>query len=115
MSKATLKSVLFLCAPAAAAPAQGEDERRGAPGAEVSAFGWAHVFYHPATGRELKRYRLQSKQRVAAGETAALDRAVFIKPDESTRHLTAGRQRVRLTRVEFDGGGEWRAGGGRKP
>src|SRR4051812_40872924 len=28
---------------------------------------WAHVFYDPATGKELKRYRLQSKQRVAAG------------------------------------------------
>src|SRR5689334_20734372 len=27
---------------------------------------WAHVFYDPATGKELKRYRLQLKQRVAA-------------------------------------------------
>jgi hypothetical protein len=70
---------------------------------------WAHVFYDPATGKELKRYRLQLKQRVAAGETVTLDRAVFIKPDESTRHLTAGKQRVRVTRVEFEGGGEWKA------
>jgi hypothetical protein len=75
----------------------------------VKSIEWAHVFYDPSTGKELKRYRLQLKQRVAAGETAALARAVFIKPDESTRHLTAGRQRVRVTRVEFEGGGEWRA------
>ncbi len=70
---------------------------------------WAHVFYDPSTGRELKRYRLQSKQRVAPGETLTLSRPVFIKPEESTRHLTAGKQRVRLTRVVVEGGGEWKA------
>ena len=157
--RATLKAIL-LCALTAVAAAQAPDERRGAPGLEVSAFEWkyegyapvevvrssksgvkldvkrgtdyvfkydsrltvrnaggravksiewAHVFYDPATGKELKRYRLQSKQRVAAGETATLNKAVLIKPDESTRHLTAGKQRVQVTRVEFEGGGEWKA------
>jgi hypothetical protein len=83
----------------------------------VKAVEWAHVFYDPATGRELKRYRLQSKQRVAAGETATLDKAVFIKPEESTRHINSGRQRVLLTRVAFEGGGDWKADAGdeRKP
>jgi len=166
--RATLKAILLLCALAAVAAAQGGDERRGAPGVEVSAFEWkyggytpvevvrsgksgvelkvkrgtdyvfkyesrltvrnsggralksvewAHVFYDPATGKELKSYRLQLKRRVAAGETLALNRAVFIAPDESTRHLTAGRQRVHITRVEFEGGGDWKAeaGDGRKP
>lgn len=158
--KAMLKAILLFCALAAVAAAQGPDERRGAPGVEVSAFEWkyggyapvevvrsgksgvelnvkrgtdyvfkyesrltirntgaravksvewAHVFYDPATGKELKRYRLQLKQRVGTGETATLDKPVFIKPDESTRHLTAGKQRVQLTRVEFEGGGEWKA------
>ena len=162
------KIIILLCALAAVAAAQGSDDRRGAPGVEVSAFEWkydgyapvevvrssksgvelkvkrgtdyvfkyesrltvrntgeravksvewAHVFYDPATGKELKRYRLQSKQRVAAGETATLNKAVFIKPDENTRHLTAGKQRVQITRVEFEGGGDWKAdaGDGRKP
>lgn len=168
--RATLKAVLLflLVALAAVAAAQGSDDRRGAPGVEVSAFDWkyggyipvgvvrsgksgvelkvkrgtdyvfkyesrltvrntgeksvksiewAHVFYDPATGKELKRYRLQLKQRVAAGETLTLNRAVFIEPDESTRHLTTGRQRVQLTRVEFEGGGDWKAEAGddRKP
>lgn len=167
--RATLKTVLLLLiALAAVAAAQGSDDRRGAPGLEVSAFDWkyggyipvgvvrsgksgvelkvkrgtdyvfkyesrltvrntgeksvksiewAHVFYDPATGKELKRYRLQLKQRVAAGETLTLNRAVFIEPDESTRHLTAGRQRVQITRVEFEGGGDWKAEAGddRKP
>jgi hypothetical protein len=160
MMKATLKTILLLCAVTALAAAQGADERRGAPGVSVSAFEWkyegyapvevvrssksgvkldvkrgtdyvfkydsrltlrntgeravksiewAHVFYDPATGKELKRYRLQSKQRVAAGETATLNKAVLIKPEESTRHLTTGKQRVQITRVEFEGGGEWKA------
>lgn len=83
----------------------------------VKSIEWAHVFYDPATGKELKRYHLQSKQRVAAGETATLDKAVFIRPDESTRHINSGRQRVLLTRVEFEGGGDWKAEAGdeRKP
>ena len=158
--KVTLRAIPLLCALAAVAAAQGPDERRGAPGLEVSAFEWkyegytpievvrsgkkrlelkvergtdyvfkynsrltvrntggraaksvewAHVFYDPATGKELKRYRLQLKQRVAAGETLTLNRAVFIKPEESTRHLTTGKQRVQLTRVDFEGGGDWKA------
>ena len=157
------KITLLLCALAALAAAQGPDDRRGAPGVEVTGFdwkyegyapveavrssksgvelkvkrgtdyvfkyesrltvrntgdravrsvGWAHVFYDPATGKELKRYRLQLKQRVAAGETLTLNRAVFIEPDESTRHLTAGKQRVQITRVEFEGGGDWKAEAG---
>jgi hypothetical protein len=83
----------------------------------VKSIEWAHVFYDPATGKELKRYRLQSKQRVAAGETVTLNKAVFIKPEENTRHLTTGKQRVQITRVEFEGGGDWKAdaGDGRKP
>jgi hypothetical protein len=168
MMKATLKAILLFCALAAVAAAQGVDDRRGAPGVEVSAFEWkyegyapvevvrssksgvelkvkrgtdyvfkyesrltvrntgeravksvewAHVFYDPATGKELKRYRLQDKQRVAAGETLTLNKAVFIEPDKSTRHLTAGKQKVHITRVEFEGGGDWKADAGeaRKP
>jgi hypothetical protein len=83
----------------------------------VKSIEWAHVFYDAATGKELKRYQLQTKQRVAPAETLKLSRSVYIKPDESTRHLTAGKQRVQITRVEFEGGGEWKAEAGdeRKP
>jgi hypothetical protein len=78
---------------------------------------WAHVFSDPETGKELKRYRVQSKERVAPSETLTLTKAVFIKPGESTRHLNAGRQRVEVTRVEYDDGTVWRAteSEGRKP
>ena len=78
---------------------------------------WAHVFSDPETGKELKRYRLKSAERVAPGETLTLVKAVFIKPGESTRHLRAGRQRIEVTRVEYDDGTVWRAkvSEGRKP
>lgn len=168
MLKASKITLFLLIALAAVAAAQGSDDRRGAPGVEVSAFDWkyggyipvevvrsgksgvelkfkrgtdyvfkyesrltirnsgeravksiewAHVFYDAVTGKEMKRYRLQLKQRAAAGETLTLNRAVFIEPDESTRHLTTGRQRVQITRVEFEGGGDWKAEAddGRKP
>ncbi|HEX8503056.1 MAG TPA: hypothetical protein VF659_20905 [Pyrinomonadaceae bacterium] len=78
---------------------------------------WAHVFSDPETGKELKRYRLQAKGRVAAGEAMTVSKAVFVKPGESTSHLRAGRQRVEVTRVEYEDGTAWRAAGpeGRKP
>jgi hypothetical protein len=78
---------------------------------------WGHVFFDPETGKELRRYRLQSKERVAPGAALTLSKAVFIKPGESTRHLNAGRQRVEVTRVEYDDGTSWRAAEpeGRKP
>jgi hypothetical protein len=83
----------------------------------VKSVEWAHVFYDEETGRDLKRYRLQLKQRVAPGEALTLDKAVYIRPDESTRHITSGRQRVEVTRVEFEDGGVWKADepDGRKP
>ncbi|HEX6185780.1 MAG TPA: hypothetical protein VFZ44_17960 [Pyrinomonadaceae bacterium] len=78
---------------------------------------WGHVFFDPETGKELKRYRLKSAERVAPGAALTLSKAVFIKPGESTRHLKAGRQRVEVTRVEYEDGAVWRANvsEGRKP
>ncbi len=83
----------------------------------VKSVEWAHVFYDAETGKDLKRYRLQLRRRVAPGEAVALDKAVYVGPDESTRHFTSGRQRVEVTRVEFEDGGVWKAAeaDGRKP
>lgn len=81
----------------------------------VRAVEWEHVFFDPEDGKELKRYRLQSKQQVAPGATLSLSKEVLIGPDENTRHLTAGKQRVRLTRVEFADGTVWRSEEEKKP
>jgi hypothetical protein len=75
----------------------------------VKAVEWDYVFAEPEGGKELKRYRLQSKQAIEPGATATLSKDVSIKPGENTRHLTAGRQQVVVTRVEYADGSVWRA------
>jgi hypothetical protein len=74
----------------------------------VRAVEWDYVFAEPEGGRELKRYRLQSKQAIEPGATATLSKDVFIKPEEDSRHLTAGRQKVFITRVEYADGSAWK-------
>jgi hypothetical protein len=88
---------------------------RNSAGKAVKSVEWEHVFFDPDGGRELKRYHLQSKQQVAPGATRELSKEVLIGPGEDTRHITAGRQRVRLTRVEFADGTAWRAEEEKKP
>lgn len=75
----------------------------------VKAVEWDHLFVEREGGRELKRYHLEAKQQIAAGASQTLSKAVFIKPEESTRHIGEGRQKVRVTRVEFADGTVWRA------
>jgi len=77
----------------------------------VKAVEWEYVFAEPEGGKELKRYRFESKQAVGPGATGALSKDVFIRPDENTRHLTRGRQRAVVTRVEYADGSVWKAGG----
>ncbi|MDQ3805452.1 MAG: hypothetical protein M3416_16690 [Acidobacteriota bacterium] len=75
----------------------------------VKAVEWDYVFVEPEGGKELKRYRLQSKQAIGPGATETLSKDVSIKPEENTRHLTAGRQQVVVTRVEYADGSVWKA------
>ena len=82
---------------------------RNAGAKAVKSVEWDYVFVEPEGGKELKRYRLRSKQTIAPGATETLAKEVFIKPDEDTRHLTAGRQQVTVTRVEYADGSVWRA------
>jgi hypothetical protein len=164
--KKTLPAILLLCALwmtvsfAAAARANDDDVRVGAPGLEVTGFDWkyegylpvemvdsghsgtsmsvkrqkryvfkyvskltlrnsgakavksiewAHIFVGREGGKELKRYRLQARQQVAAGSSQTVAKEVYVKPEESTRHISEGVQKVRLTRVEFADGTVWRA------
>jgi hypothetical protein len=78
----------------------------------VRAVEWAYLFVGPEGGKELKRYRLQSKQAIEPGATATLTKDVSIRPDDDSRHLTSGRQQVVVTRVEYADGSVWK---GEKP
>lgn len=70
---------------------------------------WEHLFVERGGEKELKRYRLQAKQQIAAGSSQTVAKEVYIKPEESTRHIGEGVQKVRVTRVEFADGTVWRA------
>jgi predicted small secreted protein len=82
---------------------------RNAGAKAVKAVEWDHLFVEREGGKELKRYHLQAKQQIAAGVSRTLSKEVFIKPEESTRHISEGVQKVRVTRVEFADGTVWRA------
>ena len=84
-------------------------------GKAIKSVEWDHVFFDPDGGKELKRYHLQTKQQIAPGSTQALAKEVLISPDEDTRHINAGRQKVQLTRVEFADGTVWRPEEEKKP
>lgn len=77
----------------------------------VKSIEWDHLFVEREGGKELKRYHLQAKQQVAVGSSQTVAKEVYVKPDESTRHITEGVQKIRLTRVEFADGTVWRAEG----
>jgi hypothetical protein len=75
----------------------------------IKAVEWDYVFAEPEGGKELRRYRLQSKQAIAPGATQTLSKEVFIQPDEDTAHVTKGRQQVSVARVEYADGSVWKA------
>ena len=75
----------------------------------VKSVEWDHLFVEREGGRELKRYHLEVKQQIAAGASQTLSKEVLIKPEESTRHISEGVQKIRLTRVEFADGTVWRS------
>jgi hypothetical protein len=79
----------------------------------VKAVNWDYVFAEPETGRELRRYRVESRRHILPGETQSLDKEIYVEPKENTRHLGTGRQSVLVTRVEFADGTVWRADEGR--
>ena len=75
----------------------------------IKAVSWDYVF-RDALGerKELKRYRLQSKQQVLPGETQLLSRDVELDPKDNTRHITTGKQNVEIVRIEYADGSVWR-------
>ena len=76
---------------------------------------WDYLFDDPEGGKELKRYRFQSKQQIAPGSTVALTKEAFIQPDDNTRYMSAGKQGVQITRIEFGDGTVWRLEEEKKP
>ena len=74
----------------------------------IKAVSWDYVFTDAGGRKELKRYKLQSRQQVLPGETQVLSRGVELDAKDDTRHITAGKQSVEITRIEYADGSVWR-------
>jgi hypothetical protein len=74
----------------------------------IKAVEWNYVFVDPESGKELKRYKLVSKQQILPGDTQTLAKDVFLGLKEDPRHLKIGKQKILLTRIEYADGSSWR-------
>lgn len=75
----------------------------------IKAVEWNYVFVDADSQKELKRYKILSKQQILPSETQTLAKDIFLNLKEDTRHLKNGRQKILLTRIEYTDGSNWRA------
>ena len=74
----------------------------------IKAVSWDYIFADAKEQKELRRYKLQSKQQVLPGETQTLIRDVGIDPKDNTRHISTGKQSIEITKIEYTDGSVWR-------
>jgi hypothetical protein len=74
----------------------------------IKAVEWNYVFVDPDSEKELKRYKLLSKQQILPAAAQTLAKDIFFKLKEDTSHLKNGRQKVLLARIEYTDGSSWR-------
>lgn len=73
----------------------------------IKVVSWDYIFTDAKEQKELKRYRLQSKQQILPNETQLLSRDIELDPKDNTRHMT-GKQSVEITKIEYTDGSVWR-------
>jgi hypothetical protein len=74
----------------------------------IKAVSWDYVFTDGKERKELKRYRLQSKQQILPGETRTLTASVALDPKDKSSHITTGKQGVEITKLEYADGSSWK-------
>ena len=74
----------------------------------IKAISWDYVFKDAESGKEIKRFKIQSKQQILPNESQTLVKEIFIAPDEDTRPLSSARQSVEVARIEYTDGSVWK-------
>jgi hypothetical protein len=74
----------------------------------IKAVEWNYLFVNSENQKELKRYKILSKQQILPDETRALSKDIFLGLKEDTSHLKTGKQKILLTRIEYTDGSSWR-------
>jgi hypothetical protein len=79
---------------------------RNNTGRSLTAIEWHYIFAHPETGKELRRFKIKSKQRVEPGQTVALSKIVFLDTSKELQSLDKARQKVIVDEIQFSGKNE---------
>jgi hypothetical protein len=74
----------------------------------VKAISWDFVFTDARERKELKRFKLQSKQQIPPGETQTISRDIGLDPKEDTRRLNSAEQSIEITRIDYADGSTWK-------
>ncbi|HKQ52712.1 MAG TPA: hypothetical protein VJT74_10110 [Pyrinomonadaceae bacterium] len=74
----------------------------------IKSVAWDYVFTDEKERKELKRYKLQTKQQILPGETQTLSVGLGLDPKEKTPHIKTGKQSVEITRIEYADGSAWK-------
>ena len=74
----------------------------------IKAVEWNYVFLDPQSEKELKRYKIQSKQQIAPLATQTLAKDIFLDLKDDTSHLKNGKQKISIARIEYTDGSSWR-------
>jgi uncharacterized protein affecting Mg2+/Co2+ transport len=62
---------------------------------------WHYVFTDP-DGKELKRFKVKSKQQIQPGQTVSFSRAFFVDTNKNLQSLNSAKQQVIVANVEFE-------------
>jgi hypothetical protein len=74
----------------------------------IKAVEWNYLFVNAENQKELKRYKIASKQQILPNESQALVKDIFLGLKEDTSHFKTGRQKILVTRIEYTDGSSWR-------
>ncbi len=74
----------------------------------IKAVSWEYVFTDEKERKELKRYKLHSKQQILPGETQTLAVGLGLDPKDKTSHIATGKQSVEITKLEYSDGSVWK-------
>ena len=74
----------------------------------IKSVSWDYVFTDEKERKELKRYRLQTKQQILPGETQTVSAGLGLDPKEKAPHIKTGKQSVEITKIEYADGSAWK-------
>jgi len=80
-------------------------KNRGAK--KIKAIEWDYVFTNPESQKEIKRFKIKSKQMVGPDEIVTLSKTVVLDTSQEMQPVNNAKQKVFITRLEYEDGSVW--------